>query len=103
MRLNTSSIVRCRNSRWACRAILRWRSRKARRRCGSEPQFSGRVNRLNAMMEMRKHGVRSETLENKTMIDARERNGGVNFGVRVQPRARRDEIEGERQGALRVR
>ena len=37
------------------------------------------------------------------MIEVRERDGGVSFGVRVQPRASRSEITGEWQGALRVR
>jgi uncharacterized protein (TIGR00251 family) len=37
------------------------------------------------------------------MIDVRESGGGVTFGVRVQPRASRNEIVGEWQGALRVR
>jgi uncharacterized protein len=37
------------------------------------------------------------------MIDVRESAGMVTFLVRVQPRARRSEITGEWQGALRVR
>jgi hypothetical protein len=37
------------------------------------------------------------------MIDIRESEGGVNFAVRVQPRASRNEIAGEWQGAVRVR
>ena len=37
------------------------------------------------------------------MIEVREKDGGVSFLVRVQPRASRDEISGEWQGALRVR
>lgn len=37
------------------------------------------------------------------MIELREGARGVSFLVRVQPRARRTEIEGEWQGALRVR
>jgi uncharacterized protein len=37
------------------------------------------------------------------MIEIREQEGGVSFAVRVQPRASRDEIAGEWQGALRVR
>jgi uncharacterized protein len=32
-----------------------------------------------------------------------ERDGGVSFAVRVQPRASRDEIAGEWQGALKIR
>jgi uncharacterized protein len=35
------------------------------------------------------------------MIEIRQ--GGLSFLVRVQPRASRNEIDGERQGALRVR
>jgi hypothetical protein len=37
------------------------------------------------------------------MIDVTERNGVVVFGVRVQPRGSRNAIEGEWQGALKVR
>jgi hypothetical protein len=37
------------------------------------------------------------------MIEILERNGSVVFAVRVTPRASRDAIEGEYQGALRVR
>lgn len=37
------------------------------------------------------------------MIDVQEREGAIVFSVRVQPRASRDALEGERQGALRVR
>ena len=37
------------------------------------------------------------------MIEVRESGGGVSFRVRVQPRAKRSEIEGDWQGALRVR
>lgn len=37
------------------------------------------------------------------MIDAAEIEGGVVFAVRVTPRASRDAIEGEYQGALKVR
>jgi uncharacterized protein (TIGR00251 family) len=37
------------------------------------------------------------------MIEIHEKNGGVSFLVRVQPRASRDKIGGEWQGALRVR
>jgi len=37
------------------------------------------------------------------MIEIRERQGGLSFLVRVQPRASRNEIDGEWQGALRVR
>jgi uncharacterized protein (TIGR00251 family) len=37
------------------------------------------------------------------MIEVRECAGGLSFLVRVQPRARRNEIYGEWQGALRVR
>jgi uncharacterized protein len=37
------------------------------------------------------------------MIEVRQRAGRVTFLVRVQPRARRSELAGEWQGALRVR
>ena len=37
------------------------------------------------------------------MIEIREKDGGVSFLVRVQPRASRSEIAGEWQGGLRVR
>jgi uncharacterized protein (TIGR00251 family) len=37
------------------------------------------------------------------MIEVREKDGGVIFLVRVQPRASRNEFAGEWQGALRVR
>lgn len=37
------------------------------------------------------------------MIEITERDGVVVFSVRVTPRARRDAIEGEYQGALKVR
>jgi uncharacterized protein (TIGR00251 family) len=37
------------------------------------------------------------------MIDARNHEDGVAFSVRVQPRSSREGIEGEWQGALRVR
>jgi len=36
-------------------------------------------------------------------IELRERGGGVEFAVRVVPRAKRNEIAGERNGALCVR
>jgi uncharacterized protein (TIGR00251 family) len=37
------------------------------------------------------------------MIEITERDGGVIFAARVTPRASRDAIEGEYQGALKVR
>lgn len=37
------------------------------------------------------------------MLDTQEREGAVIFSVRVQPRARKDEIAGEMGGALKVR
>lgn len=37
------------------------------------------------------------------MIEIVERSGAVQFAVRVTPRASRDAIEGEYQGALKVR
>jgi len=37
------------------------------------------------------------------MIQVRESEGGLSFLVRVQPRASRNEIDGEWQGALRIR
>lgn len=37
------------------------------------------------------------------MIELTEREGAVTFAVRVQPRSRHDAIEGEWQGALKVR
>jgi uncharacterized protein len=37
------------------------------------------------------------------MIEIAERDGRVMFAVRVAPRARRDAIEGEHAGALKVR
>jgi uncharacterized protein (TIGR00251 family) len=37
------------------------------------------------------------------LIDVREDGRGLSFLVRVQPRASRDEIDGEWQGALRIR
>ena len=37
------------------------------------------------------------------MIEVHEKDSGVSFAVRVQPRASRSEIAGEWQGALRVR
>ena len=37
------------------------------------------------------------------MIDVRETRGKVSFAVRAQPNARRSEVAGEWQGALRVR
>ncbi len=37
------------------------------------------------------------------MIAVTERAGGVTFEVRVQPRASRDEVSGEYQGALKIR
>jgi uncharacterized protein len=37
------------------------------------------------------------------MIEVREFDGGLSFLVRVQPRAGRNEIGGEWQGALRIR
>jgi uncharacterized protein (TIGR00251 family) len=37
------------------------------------------------------------------MIEVRDIPGGASFSVRVQPRAGRDEIAGEWQGALRVK
>ena len=37
------------------------------------------------------------------MITVRESGGALSFMVRVQPRANRNEIDGEWQGALRIR
>lgn len=37
------------------------------------------------------------------MIEVRESEGGLSFLVRVQPRASRNAIDGEWQGALRIR
>ena len=37
------------------------------------------------------------------MIEIQEKDGQVRFAVRVSPRASRDAIEGEHQGALKVR
>jgi len=37
------------------------------------------------------------------MLDIQERNGAVVVAVRVQPRASRDEIVGEMNGALKIR
>lgn len=37
------------------------------------------------------------------MIEIAERNGGVTFLVRVQPRASRDGVAGEIEGALKIR
>ena len=37
------------------------------------------------------------------MLAIQERNGAVIFDVRVQPRASRDEVAGEWEGALKVR
>jgi uncharacterized protein len=37
------------------------------------------------------------------MLEAQEREGAVTFLVRVQPRASKDEIGGEMEGALKVR
>ena len=37
------------------------------------------------------------------MIEVRENDGMVSFAVRVQPRARRSEVSGEWNGALRAR
>ena len=37
------------------------------------------------------------------MLEVQEREGGVTFMVRVQPRASKDEITGEMGGALKVR
>ena len=37
------------------------------------------------------------------MLDIREREGAVVVAVRVQPRASRDEIAGEMNGALKIR
>ena len=37
------------------------------------------------------------------MLETQERDGAVIFSVRVQPRASKDEIAGELEGALKVR
>lgn len=37
------------------------------------------------------------------MLETQERDGGVIFSVRVQPRASKDEVAGEIGGALKVR
>jgi len=37
------------------------------------------------------------------MIEIEERSGGVIFSVRVAPRGRRDKIEGEFSGAVKIR
>lgn len=41
--------------------------------------------------------------DNASVIDITEKSGAVTFAVRVQPRSHRDAIEGEWQGALKVR
>jgi uncharacterized protein len=42
-------------------------------------------------------------LEDHAKVEIRERDGEMTFAVRVAPRASRDAIEGEYQGALKVR
>lgn len=42
-------------------------------------------------------------MKSDTTIDVQERGGAIAFVVRVIPRASRDAIEGEYQGALKVR
>ena len=42
-------------------------------------------------------------MKSSATIDVQERGGAVTFAVRVIPRASRDAIEGEYQGALKVR
>src|SRR5260370_18927195 len=37
------------------------------------------------------------------MLDVQEREGAVTFSMRVQPRASKDEVAGEMEGALKVR
>jgi hypothetical protein len=37
------------------------------------------------------------------MLDVQDRDGGVIVAVRVQPRASRDEVAGEMNGALKIR
>ena len=37
------------------------------------------------------------------MLEIQERDGAATFSVRVQPRARRDELAGEMNGALKIR
>ena len=38
-----------------------------------------------------------------SVLDVKEKDGEVEFAVRVQPRSSRDAIEGEWQGALKIR
>lgn len=45
----------------------------------------------------------NESLRSKRAIELSERGGAVVFAVRVQPRASRDAVGGEREGALKVR
>ncbi len=45
----------------------------------------------------------SRRLKSDSTIDVQERGGAITFAVRVIPRASRDAIEGEYQGALKVR
>jgi uncharacterized protein (TIGR00251 family) len=47
--------------------------------------------------------TRANTLPPGSNIEVTERGGTVVFAVRVQPRASRDEVGGEWQGALKVR
>jgi uncharacterized protein (TIGR00251 family) len=47
--------------------------------------------------------TRANTLPAKGSIEITQRDGAVVFAVRVQPRASRDAVGGEWQGALKVR
>ena len=48
-------------------------------------------------------GWYSRSLKSDSTIEVQEHNGAITFAVRVIPRASRDAIEGEYQGALKVR
>jgi len=48
-------------------------------------------------------GTESAEKKGKRVVEIEERDGGVIFAVRVQPRASKDEVAGEMDGALKVR
>jgi len=65
-------------------------------------QRRGRISRRNSARRERR-GCYSISLKFDSTIDVQERGGAITFAVRVIPRASHDAIEGEYQGALKVR
>src|SRR5882672_7278374 len=64
---------------------------------------SGKLLREHCGAGKTRHPLEGEWPRERTLIEVSERDGSVVLAVRVQPRASKDEIAGEMDGALKVR